>query len=143
MTSYFNFSLGILTVSQAVSTAFSTLFPSNSRLYDIRPPSLRGFLRDVILLRDEKDVVDQPVEDQSGRKVYENEGKNNRHQHHHFRLSGVAGRRGHFLLKEHCCSHDDGQNRDAMRRFHEGDGKAEPEKPIRGAQVVDPSDKRG
>ena len=51
-----------------------------------------------VLLANRKDVIDKPVEYQTGREVYKHERKDDRQKHHDFCLGGIAGRRCHLLL---------------------------------------------
>src|SRR4051794_15368637 len=47
------------------------------------------------LLKDGKDVVHEPIQDQPGRKKEEKDAEDERHELHHLRLHGIRRRRIH------------------------------------------------
>ena len=99
----FKYSSFISSCWQARATACSTVLPENSTSDDMYPPSLCEFLLYVILLRDGQHVVDKPVQDEAGRKINENECKDNRHQHHHLGLCGISHGGRHFQIGRASC----------------------------------------
>ena len=65
---------------------------------------------DIVLLGDGQDIVDGPVDDESGWKRKEQEGEHDGEEHHDFLLHRVAHGWSQLLLQEHGGTHDYGKN---------------------------------
>ena len=63
-----------------------------------------------------KDIIDHPVQNQSGREIEEHKSEHDRHQKHHLGLGRIGGRGGHLLLNDHGRPHDDRRDIDRVFR---------------------------
>src|SRR3990172_10063325 len=111
MISMFSFSLETWNSLQAFSMASSIVFPSISNDFILIASLISGCLFvDVVLLPDTDDIVEQPVDDQPRREIQKHDRKNYRHEKHYFCLHRIAGGGCHFLLEEHCSTHNNWGN---------------------------------